>query len=299
MWALGVILFVLLSGRHPFSTGGTGAGGWGTEKRVKMVRAGARRCVAGSQAHVPWCGAGVLPICEHTVRGCERASQGMPSVVPVWYSALLTHSVCVCACVCCVQDIIKQCLAQDREERITIDGILKHPWIVTAQSTQPLPGVAHMKQFLNRHKFEHALVHAAARQALNHDRDMTLLATAHGFEADDLVRIQAAFVANSPDDGSCRVSVDDFEAIMRTLGYGDMPWRRMHDLFDEDGSGLVDYREFLAGLSKLNTPTEGNLELLFKIYDAHNDGGITREEFAYVGVGLCMRGVRVPNGCDV
>ena len=48
VWALGVILFVLLSGRHPFSTGGTGAGGWGTEKRVKMVCAGARRCVAGS-----------------------------------------------------------------------------------------------------------------------------------------------------------------------------------------------------------------------------------------------------------
>ena len=101
VWALGVILFVLLSGRHPFSTGGTGAGGWGTEKRVKMVRAGARRCVAGSQAHVPWCGAGVLPICEHTVRGCERASQGMPSAAPASYSTpVLTHCVCVCVYVC-------------------------------------------------------------------------------------------------------------------------------------------------------------------------------------------------------
>ena len=172
--------------------------------------------------------------------------------------------------------MVTACLTVDREKRITVEGILEHPWIVEAQSNAPLPGVAHLKQFIHRHQFEHALENAAALQHMNHDRDMMLLATTHGFEAEDLVRIRAAFLtaaagratAGGGDEDARRVTVDEFEEVMRTLGYGDMPWRRMHALFDVDGSGLVDYREFLAGLSKLTAPTEDSIELLFKIYDA-------------------------------
>ena len=155
---------------------------------------------------------------------------------------LVPRLVALCFCfvnvyVCCVQDIIKRCLDLDYKNRITLEGILEHPWVVQAQSNEPLEGVAHLKDFINRHEFEHALTTAAARRALNHNRDMTLLATTHGFETTDLSRVQAAFQAQVPEGG--RVDVEQFEAVMRSLGFGDMPWRRMHELFDADGTGLV------------------------------------------------------------
>ena len=38
VWALGVILYILLSGRHPFTSGLVKVANWGTQNRVQAVR---------------------------------------------------------------------------------------------------------------------------------------------------------------------------------------------------------------------------------------------------------------------
>jgi len=56
--------------------------------------------------------------------------------------------------------------------------------------------------------------------------------------------------------------------------------RRVTDVFDKDGSGDVDFMEFLQGLSTFgsNVDNTEKLRFAFQIYDIDGDGFISREE---------------------
>eukprot|EP01013_Petalomonas_cantuscygni_P017737 TRINITY_DN34971_c0_g1_i1.p1 TRINITY_DN34971_c0_g1~~TRINITY_DN34971_c0_g1_i1.p1 ORF type:complete len:214 (-),score=53.66 TRINITY_DN34971_c0_g1_i1:788-1429(-) len=55
---------------------------------------------------------------------------------------------------------------------------------------------------------------------------------------------------------------------------------RMFALFDHDGSGTIDFREFLVGLAILcdRSSREEKLKFCFRMYDLDGDGFITRDE---------------------
>lgn len=74
--------------------------------------------------------------------------------------------------------------------------------------------------------------------------------------ADELSKVQAAFKRVASD--GC-VTKEQFVAVLSSLGMGSLPLNRMYKLFDKDGDGKVDYKEFLVGLSTLRGNDESTV----------------------------------------
>ncbi|CAK9035172.1 Calcineurin B-like protein 10 (SOS3-like calcium binding protein 8) (SCaBP8) [Durusdinium trenchii] len=54
---------------------------------------------------------------------------------------------------------------------------------------------------------------------------------------------------------------------------------RVFTVLDEDGSGIIDWHEFIEAMSSLEKGSrEKRTEFLFRVYDIDKDGGITRDE---------------------
>lgn len=49
------------------------------------------------------------------------------------------------------------------------------------------------------------------------------------------------------------------DQALRSVGFGNLPTQRMFELFDENGNGIVEYKEFLVGLSTLKGYDETSL----------------------------------------
>ena len=60
--------------------------------------------------------------------------------------------------------------------------------------------------------------------------------------------------------------------------------RRVVEIFDEDGNGEVDFKEFIRGCSlfSVNCDKESKLKFAFKIYDMDQDGFISNGELFHV-----------------
>merc|ERR1711941_209334 len=60
--------------------------------------------------------------------------------------------------------------------------------------------------------------------------------------------------------------------------------QRVIDIFDEDGNGEVDFKEFIQGVSQFSVKGDKNskLRFAFRIYDIDNDGYISNGELFQV-----------------
>lgn len=59
---------------------------------------------------------------------------------------------------------------------------------------------------------------------------------------------------------------------MTRLGFGALPVKDVFRVLDEDGSGVIDIRELVAGLSTLREGGERAIRLAFDVYDTDGDG---------------------------
>ncbi|CAF0968230.1 unnamed protein product [Brachionus calyciflorus] len=101
------------------------------------------------------------------------------------------------------------------------------------------------------------------------------------FEPDEIRRLGKRF-RKLDLDGSGSLSVDEFMSIP-DLQQNPLV-QRVIDIFDADGNGEVDFREFIQGISQfsVNGDKEAKLKFAFKIYDMDRDGFISNGELFQV-----------------
>eukprot|EP00762_Andalucia_godoyi_P006326 ANDGO_05858.mRNA.1 Calcineurin B-like protein 2 len=104
------------------------------------------------------------------------------------------------------------------------------------------------------------------------------LTTTH-FDQDQIRSIYERFskISSSREDDG----VIDKNEFREALGLKDTLYAdRLFALFDEDGNGSIDFREFICGLSVCSTQGTAEEKMLysFRIWDFDNDGYITKDE---------------------
>ncbi|XP_021264113.1 lysophosphatidylcholine acyltransferase 2 isoform X2 [Numida meleagris] len=79
-----------------------------------------------------------------------------------------------------------------------------------------------------------------------------------------------------------RIGIEEFAGYLK-LPISDV-LRELFLLFDRNGDGTIDFREYVIGLSILCNPanTEETIHMAFKLFDQDNDGTITENEFACI-----------------
>ncbi|XP_030437257.1 lysophosphatidylcholine acyltransferase 2 isoform X1 [Gopherus evgoodei] len=89
-----------------------------------------------------------------------------------------------------------------------------------------------------------------------------------------------AAIANTSKGG--RIGMEEFAEYLK-LPVSDV-LKELFLLFDRNGDGTIDFREYVIGLSVLCNPanTEETIQMAFKLFDVDDDGSITEEEFACI-----------------
>ncbi|KAL6060335.1 Calcium-binding protein NCS-1 [Balamuthia mandrillaris] len=74
------------------------------------------------------------------------------------------------------------------------------------------------------------------------------------------------------------------QALMEPLGWTSGEYvDRIFDFFDENGDGVVDFKEFVVGMSLLfKGDPEDKIRFYFEIYDLDGDGYLTEEEVSKI-----------------
>ncbi|ONH69938.1 Calcineurin subunit B [Cyberlindnera fabianii] len=101
------------------------------------------------------------------------------------------------------------------------------------------------------------------------------------FDSEEIDRLRKRFMKLDKD-SSGTISKDEFLSIP---GVSSNPLAsRLIETFDKDGSGDVDFQEFIAGLSIFSTKglKEDKLRFAFEIYDMDKDGFISNGELFLV-----------------
>jgi len=101
------------------------------------------------------------------------------------------------------------------------------------------------------------------------------------FDADEIRRLGKRF-KKLDIDGSGSLSVQEFMSIPE-LQQNPLV-QRVIDIFDTDGNGEIDFKEFIGGISQFSVKgdKESKLKFAFKIYDMDKDGFISNGELFQV-----------------
>lgn len=171
------------------------------------------------------------------------------------------------------KDLIKGLLKMNPPDRLTAEKAISHIWIehkAPKASSEPLNEglVYNLRGFARaEHKLKKAALHIIANQ-LNQEQIKTLKAT---FEALD---------ANHDGTLSVKEISDGLKkANLKNLGDID----RIIEEIDADGSGVVDYTEFLAAALDKKTYTQEEVcWAAFRVFDLDGDGKISKAELEQV-----------------
>ncbi|XP_016840726.1 calcineurin subunit B type 2 isoform X3 [Nasonia vitripennis] len=102
------------------------------------------------------------------------------------------------------------------------------------------------------------------------------------FDADEIRRLGKRF-RKLDLDNSGALSIDEFMSLPE-LQQNPLV-QRVIDIFDADGNGEVDFKEFIQGVSQFSVKQgdkESKLRFAFRIYDMDNDGFISNGELFQV-----------------
>jgi len=168
------------------------------------------------------------------------------------------------------KDLIRRTLALDATQRLTADQVLHHRWIAEmapdASAAPVVPEVFWRLQSFNAlGKFKRAAMTAVAQQ----------------LQEDAIQQLREIFQALDSNDDGC-LSVEDVEQGLRQAGVEvSNELQRVFQLVDSDGSGLVEYTEFLAAtIDEKRHLGEAACWAAFRVFDMDGDSKITKDEMA-------------------
>jgi len=110
---------------------------------------------------------------------------------------------------------------------------------------------------------------------------MEMCSNCNAFDAEEIKRLARRFKKLDLD-GSGSLSIDEFMSLPE-LQQNPLV-QRVIDIFDTDGNGEVDFKEFIQGISQFSVKgdKETKLRFAFKIYDMDRDGYISNGELFQV-----------------
>lgn len=169
-----------------------------------------------------------------------------------------------------VKSLISTILVIDAAQRPTAEAVLQHSWIARlatrAEQGSSLRGLLmRMRSFSELGKFQRAALTAVAQQ----------------LQEDAIPELREAFEVLDNDGDGC-LSMGEFEAGMRLAGL-DAPGDagQMIEGIDTDGSGLVEYTEFLAAtIDEKRHLEDAACRSAFQVFDTDRDGNISADDLA-------------------
>eukprot|EP00898_Chlorokybus_atmophyticus_P002133 jgi/Chlat1/2920/Chrsp2S04671 len=186
------------------------------------------------------------------------------------------------------KELVRSLLQKDPHLRPAAPAVLAHPWVTgELASSQPLyPDVRERISKLNaKKKFRSVGFAVLAGASLNIRSNLRDLVGTTGVSTEELRQLQNHFQRVTSKNSTNRVTQAQFEQVMRAifaLRPGDatvLP--RVFKLFDQNGDGSLDFREFVCGLATLRkTEHDDALKFVFDVYDQDGSGVISREELS-------------------
>lgn len=171
------------------------------------------------------------------------------------------------------KNLIRMLLKMNPRDRFTAEQALNHEWIknkAPKAAAVSLEGnfVSNLQGFRSTNKLKKAALHVIATQLSE-------------TEIKALREIFSAMDVNG--DGS--VTVQELRQGIEKAGLKEIPadLQSILEGIDSDGSGQIDYTEFLAAtLDKKAYEKEEVLWAAFRVFDANNDGNISKDELEKV-----------------
>mmetsp|Transcript_38741 Transcript_38741/g.72671 ORF Transcript_38741/g.72671 Transcript_38741/m.72671 type:complete len:536 (-) Transcript_38741:173-1780(-) len=171
------------------------------------------------------------------------------------------------------EQLIRNLLKKDPQARYTAEQALNDEWIkFRAPKADPVSLQADI------------LEHLRGFQAASHLKKAALTVIAGRLSEEQLCELRRTFVAMDLN-GDGLLSMCEMRAGLAKAGLSDLPqdFQKLMDDVDADGSGRIDYTEFLAAmLDKRLYLQEGLLREAFNVFDLNNDGQIAPDELKRV-----------------
>lgn len=169
-------------------------------------------------------------------------------------------------------DLVKKCLTYDPDKRISASDALDHPWFKKFAKADKVKkslasrALGNLRSFRAEQKLKQATLAYIVQQCLTKE------------ETDKMEEIFAAMDKNNDGMLSKEEIRDGYEEHFG-IPIDEEEIERMFKVIDVDGSGAIDYSEFLmATMSEQQLLSKDKLKRAFKMFDKDGSGTISKEE---------------------
>ncbi|SBT76869.1 calcium-dependent protein kinase 3, putative [Plasmodium ovale] len=170
------------------------------------------------------------------------------------------------------KDLIKRCLTMDPMKRISASDALKHPWFrkkkcfFNLDVKMDIHVLENIKNYAFLLKFQKLAMTIIAQQSNDYD----------------LQQLKAAFL-HLDEEGKGNITKQQLKRGLESSGLKLPPnFDVLLDQIDSDGSGKIDYTEFLAAALDRRHLSKKLIYCAFRVFDVDNDGEITTAELAHI-----------------